>query len=272
MKSFLKKAALISLFFAAITHNSSAIVTNILRQAAAGAGITITTNATTWTFATTEASPTDRIFTNVTIYVGVTNIGLLIITDTNATMPPFAITNSSFSNAYVFVVHTNGIVYFDGSGITNIQGSNIVGGLNVSNLVGTISGTNLPYLTNTIGITIDGGGLELTTGFKGYFKTDYACTIVSWTLTAEESGDIVMDIWNEPDPYDGGGILDNPPTVAETITAAAKPTLTAQQGATSSTLTGWDVDIGDSSMFGYNIDSVSTITRVTLQLKVIHQQ
>jgi hypothetical protein len=54
--------------------------------------------------------------------------------------------------------------------------------------------------------------------------------------------------------------------VADTITASAKPTLTAAQNAYSTTLTGWTTAVTAGDILGFNLDSSSTITTVTLQL------
>lgn len=117
----------------------------------------------------------------------------------------------------------------------------------------------------TLGITIDGGGGEITTGIKGDIYVPYNCTIQSVTLLADAPGAIVVDIWK--DVY-----ANYPPTVADSITASAKPTLVANNDkSTDSTLTGWNagktVTAGDTLRF--NVDSISVITRVTLTLKVL---
>src|SRR5690606_31919691 len=81
----------------------------------------------------------------------------------------------------------------------------------------------------TINIIIDGGGAAITTGEKGHFIVDFDCTIISHTLLADQVGSIVLDIWK--DTY-----ANFPPTVADTITASAKPTLSAAQKAQDTTL------------------------------------
>jgi hypothetical protein len=69
----------------------------------------------------------------------------------------------------------------------------------------------------------------------------------------------VIDIWK--DTYSG-----YPPTVADSITASAKPTLTTAAKAHSGTLTGWTTTIEPGESLRFNVDSVSTVTRVCLAL------
>lgn len=121
--------------------------------------------------------------------------------------------------------------------------------------------------TRTIGLTVDGGGSVITTGVKGYVQVPVTATITGWTLLSTDgtgpatAGNIVFDIWK--DTY-----TNYPPTVADTITASAKPTLSGVNKNTDSTLTGWTTGITAGDVLGFNVDSASTVTRVTLQLTV----
>lgn len=117
--------------------------------------------------------------------------------------------------------------------------------------------------TQQIGITIDGAGSVLSTGLKGFKSFPVAGTIIGVRLLADQAGAIVMDIWK--DTY-----ANYPPSNAESITASAPPTITAS-GVKSedTTLTGWDVDVAAGDVFGFNIDSVTAITRITLELTIV---
>lgn len=108
---------------------------------------------------------------------------------------------------------------------------------------------------------IDGGGAVITTGVKGDLMCPFGCTITAATLLADQSGSIVVDVWK--DTY-----ANAPPTVADTITAAAKPTLSAAAKSQDSTLTGWTTSISSGDVLRFNVDSVTTCTRVTLILSV----
>lgn len=113
--------------------------------------------------------------------------------------------------------------------------------------------------TKTTGITIDGGGSAITTGQKGYIQCPFTGTITQCTLVADQVGSCVVDIWKTT--YAGA-----PPTVANTITAAALPTLAAAIKSTDVTLTGWTTAVVTGDVLGFNVNSASTITRLSLIL------
>jgi hypothetical protein len=108
---------------------------------------------------------------------------------------------------------------------------------------------------------IDGGGSAITTGIKGDLEIPFACTIEAVTLLADQSGSIVVDIWK--DTY-----ANFPPTVADTITASAKPTLSSANKSQNTTLTGWTTTVNAGDIIRFNVDSATTVQRVTLSLKV----
>lgn len=107
---------------------------------------------------------------------------------------------------------------------------------------------------------IDGGGSTITTGVKGDIYFPFAATINEVELLADQSGSIVLDLWK--DTY-----ANYPPTVADTITASAKPTISSATKAQDTTLTGWTTSIAAGSSLRINVDSATTITRVTLSIK-----
>ena len=117
-----------------------------------------------------------------------------------------------------------------------------------------------PVLT-PLGLIFEGGGVALTTGIKGDLYCPFAGTITAVTLAADQTGSVVVDIWK--DTY-----ANYPPTVADTITASAKPTIAAGIKSQDTTLTGWTTAIAAGDMLRFNIDSVATITRLTLQLTI----
>jgi len=137
-----------------------------------------------------------------------------------------------------------------------------------TNQVGLGSGVALAGTTlvatasnSVVGITIDGGGSAITTGTKGFITVPYPCTITQVTMLADQSGSAVVDVWK--DTY-----ANYPPTVADTITAAAKPTISAAVKSQDSTLTGWTTSVSAGDVIGFNVDSAATITRLTVVLRV----
>ena len=123
--------------------------------------------------------------------------------------------------------------------------------------------TALEFVNNVavISFIIDGGGSVITTGVKGDLEIPFACTITQATTLADQSGSIVIDIWK--DTY-----ANFPPTVADTITAAAKPTISGATKAQDATLTGWTTSITAGDILRFNVDSAATVTRVLISLKI----
>jgi hypothetical protein len=112
-----------------------------------------------------------------------------------------------------------------------------------------------------LAFVFDGSGSTLTTGIKGDISVPFACTITGVRLLADQSGSVVIDIWK--DAY-----ANYPPTVADTITASAKPTITVATKSEDTTLTGWTKTVAAGDTLRFNIDSVTTLTRVLLTLTV----
>ena len=110
-------------------------------------------------------------------------------------------------------------------------------------------------------VVIDGGGSAITTGIKGDLVIPYNCRIVGVTMLADQTGSIVVDIWN--DTYSNF-----PPTDADSITASAVPTITSATKSTDTTLTGWSTDLTKDDILRFNVDSASTITKLTIHLDI----
>jgi len=107
----------------------------------------------------------------------------------------------------------------------------------------------------------DGGTSVLAPGMKCRIPVSFDATILSATLVSDAVGSIVLDVWK--DTY-----ANYPPTVADTITAAAKPTLSSAQKTTDSSLMGWTTTIAAGDILIANVDSVTGITNAVLTLKV----
>jgi hypothetical protein len=136
--------------------------------------------------------------------------------------------------------------------ITNavtIGSANITNTLTVSSsIVGDVAIATLVIDTPVISV-----------GIAGDLFVPYDVTITSWVILAGQSGSITFDVWST-------NIGSYPPTVANTITAAAKPAITTAQYANSATLTGWTVNLNANDTLRFNVDSVTTINRATLAL------
>ena len=107
---------------------------------------------------------------------------------------------------------------------------------------------------------IDGGGSAISTGVAGFLEIPFACNVTGWTIVADQSGSIVVDVWS--DTY-----ANFPPTVADTIAGSEKPTLSTAQKNQDLSLTTWSEDIDAGNLLAFNVDSASTVTRVTLTIR-----
>ena len=123
--------------------------------------------------------------------------------------------------------------------------------------------TDPEYFTEQAGVpfVIDGGGSVITTGIKGDIEIPFDCVVKSVRMLADQSGSIVVDLWK--DTY-----ANYPPTVADSITASAVPTITTALKSEDSTLTGWTTTLTKGDIIRYNVDSVTSIQRVTISLLV----
>ncbi len=119
----------------------------------------------------------------------------------------------------------------------------------------------IALLPSSLSFVIDGSGSTIGTGIKGDIEVPFKCDIDRVTLLADQSGDIVVDVWKD--------IYGNyPPVDGDSITASAVPTITAALKSQDATLTGWTTAIAAGSILRFNVDSATTITRCLIALKV----
>jgi len=131
------------------------------------------------------------------------------------------------------------------------------------NTVVVISDPGLPEAAGAACVThiIDGVGSAISPGLRGSVPIPFDCVIVGWTLVADQVGSIQLDIWKST-------YASYPPSVGGSIVAAAKPAIVSGVKASSSTLTGWTTAVSAGDILAFNVDSVSTISRVTLSLSL----
>lgn len=109
-------------------------------------------------------------------------------------------------------------------------------------------------------IILENGGSVLATGVYGDIELSFDGVITGWTLLADQTGSLVVDLWK--DTY-----ANYPPTDADSITASAPPTISSAIKNTDTTLTGWTTTFTDGDTLRINIDSVTSIVRATLVLR-----
>jgi len=147
---------------------------------------------------------------------------------------------------------TNKTVDADLNTITNIENADI-------KAAAAIAISKLAARKGQIVAVFDGNGAVVVANSKLYIRCDYAATITKATVLADLTGSCVIDIWK--DTY-----ANYPPTVADTITAAAKPTLSSAIKAEDATLTGWTTAVTAGDTFVFNVDSATTVTKLTVIL------
>lgn len=117
-------------------------------------------------------------------------------------------------------------------------------------------------LESAIEFVIDGQGSGFSTGLKGYIEVPFNCSINRATLLGDAVGNCVIDIYKTT-------YAAFPPTAANSICAAAKPTLAAARSFQDTTLTGWTLALTKGDVVAFNVDSVSGLTRVTASLGLV---
>ena len=141
---------------------------------------------------------------------------------------------------------------------TNASNLNMITSAGAQRVIGGPSG-----LVASINFVIDGGGAAITTGVKGDVRVPFACTVDSWTLLADQSGAIVVDVWKDT-------LANFPPTDADSMCSGKEPTIAASgTNAEDTAITDWTTDdIAAGDVLRFNVDSCTSITRCTLALKV----
>jgi len=186
-----------------------------------------------------------------------TTLGLVIGTDVQAYDAELAALAGLTSAA-------DKVPYFTGSGTAAVAdftsfARTIVDDANAAAVRTTIGVTQA--CKRPIGGTFDGNGSVITAGTILYVDCPVSGTITAARLLADQSGSIVIDVWK--DTY-----ANYPPTVADTITASAKPTLSAAQKSEDTTLTGWTTSVTAGDVFAFKVDSATTVTRVRVVLDI----
>jgi hypothetical protein len=102
-------------------------------------------------------------------------------------------------------------------------------------------------------VAFDGGGVAITTGAKGFYVCPFKMTITGWTMVADQSGSITVDVWK--DTY-----ANHPPVDADSIVTPAISSATKAQGSSLS------IAVAKGDILRFNVDSATTVTMVTLAL------
>jgi len=162
------------------------------------------------------------------------------------------------------VVHVVGSPVFTGVTASSVSGTSVSATtyFSGSTNIGTVFAAKTHSHTGGITFIMDGGASVISTGQKGYLIAPYSGIITGWTIVSDVIGSIVVDVWK--DTY-----ANYPPTVADTIAGSEKPTLSSVNKNSDSNLSTWTTQFSMGDIFTINVDSVSTVTKVTLLLHTI---
>lgn len=120
----------------------------------------------------------------------------------------------------------------------------------------------------TVGITIDGAGSVPTTGPKGFIQIPFAGTITGWTIVADRSGSVSIEIWKVASsaPPAAPSI----PTSSNKISASAPCALSSAQSAAvgASGVSTWTTAVAQWDVIAFQLDSIATVQRLTLELQI----
>lgn len=116
-------------------------------------------------------------------------------------------------------------------------------------------------------IFIDGSGSAIATGVVGHRLIPWACTIVgvtalATTVSGDNSGSIVVDIWAESYANYSDTVPDN----GDSITASAPVTISAGIKSEDTTLTGWTTTIAAGTVLRFNVDSCTDVKQLEIIL------
>jgi hypothetical protein len=89
---------------------------------------------------------------------------------------------------------------------------------------------------------------------------DFACTVNQWTIVADQTGSIVVDV-KRATTFAGF------PTTTS-IAGSEKPTITSSTKGQDTNLTTWTTSIAAGNILEFVVDSVTTVQRVTVALMV----
>lgn len=119
----------------------------------------------------------------------------------------------------------------------------------------------LDNFTTALEFEKDNAGVVFSTGIAGDIHIPFACTITGVFLYVDQTGSIVLDLWKDTH-------ANFPPNNSDSITASAQPTISSATKYSDTTLTGWNTAIAAGDIIRVNIDSVSTVTRFLLSIRV----
>ncbi len=117
--------------------------------------------------------------------------------------------------------------------------------------------------TSSVELVIGDGVSVIGTGFVCFLEIPFNCSLDQITLLADVSGSIVIDLWS--DTY-----TNYPPVVGDTMVGGGgtKPTLSSATKSQAAPTSWTKTSFAAGDVVGFNVDSASTVKRVTISLKI----
>ena len=113
-----------------------------------------------------------------------------------------------------------------------------------------------------IGFTIDAHNSVITDGLKGSIIIPYNATIQSWTIIANTSGNVSIDIWKDT-------FNNYPPTSGDSIVGMEYISLNNEQKNQDLNLTSWNTSVSFGDILSFRIISATTISKVYVMINVL---
>lgn len=183
-----------------------------------------------------------------------TSAGEIILTPANGIV---------LMNAALAAPLTNGALLGQAGNAWNVTATNLnLNGQQISATGNNLFMNGVNVTPRPIGFSTDGAGSVVVTGIKGYVTCPYAGTITGWTLVANQSGNLNIDIYK----IASGVTLPNTSIVA----GGLGPSLSGAAIAYSASLSTWgNTQVAVNDIFGWVVTGApSTITKFTFSLNI----
>ena len=151
------------------------------------------------------------------------------------------------------------LTYHDG--VPSLVAQTVFGGTGVADTSSRSDHVHSEVTSVGFGIGSADGTNVIGVGTKHYFSVPFACTITGWRVMVSPNATVTLDIWKVA----SGTTL---PTNSNSITASAKPGVTAAPAARSTSLTGWTTSIAAGDILAWEVETNDLAKFIGLSLEL----
>lgn len=190
---------------------------------------------------------------------------LFLITNASSGAEELTVKSNDESVTYAELLAGESVLLLPvGDGTWTVFFSGLAGVTDHGDLTGLTDDDHPQYMREfTLQVAIGNGVSAITTSTPiPDIEVPMNCTVQGWTLVADASGSIVIDVWK--DTY-----ANYPPSVADTIAGSEKPTLSSAQKNQDLALSTWTTSLTKGDWLKFNIDSTSTVKLVILSIRCV---